>query len=60
MLCAQCNNPIPAARLAAIPEATLCRPCKELEDDAPVPLYRVQEALAEADAAELFHDMLGR
>ena len=62
MLCAQCNNPIPAARLAAMPGATLCRPCRELEDIEPLSPGRselVRSAIAEADGAELMKAMLG-
>lgn len=30
--CEKCGNPIPAARLAAFPSATLCVSCKQLEE----------------------------
>lgn len=31
-ICERCGNPIPAARLAAFPSATLCVSCKQLEE----------------------------
>ncbi|HLU28673.1 MAG TPA: TraR/DksA family transcriptional regulator [Glycomyces sp.] len=31
-ICEKCGNPIPAARLAAFPSATLCVSCKQLEE----------------------------
>ncbi|WP_408611133.1 TraR/DksA family transcriptional regulator [Glycomyces xiaoerkulensis] len=31
-ICERCGKPIPAARLAAFPSATLCVSCKELEE----------------------------
>ncbi|MGH3647384.1 MAG: TraR/DksA family transcriptional regulator [Micromonosporaceae bacterium] len=30
--CEKCGNPIPVERLAAFPSATLCIPCKQLEE----------------------------
>jgi hypothetical protein len=55
MTCDQCDNPIPAARLAAMPRTRLCVACKALHDEEPLgpraPL--VSGALAGIDMDEL-------
>jgi DnaK suppressor protein len=33
--CEECDEEIPAARLQAVPFATLCRTCQELQEEAP-------------------------
>ena len=60
--CEDCDKPIPGARLAAMPTATLCRPCQERKDIEPLSPGRselVRSAIAEADGEELMKAMLG-
>ena len=45
-LCEDCGKPIPQARLAAIPDATLCVRCKALDDERPLRAQDLGETLA--------------
>jgi RNA polymerase-binding transcription factor len=44
-LCEDCDDPIPDARLHALPFATLCRPCQESREAPPETEHRFQPAL---------------
>lgn len=52
MNCARCSNPIPAARLAAVPGTHLCMPCRAESDATPLTAYssRLRGALVEQAA----------
>lgn len=41
--CLRCGRPIPAGRLAAMPEAELCVPCQEEEETRPASRRPVEE-----------------
>ena len=45
--CEECGKPISAARLAAVPTATLCVWCKSKRDERPLRAEDIGDALAE-------------
>ena len=55
MLCDQCRQPIPAARLAAMPRTRLCVGCKAEHDEEPISPMSVaaRGAMAGIDEQEL-------
>lgn len=55
ILCDNCDQPIPAARLAAMPRTRLCTHCKSLHDEEPISptAPAVSHALAGIDMDEL-------
>jgi hypothetical protein len=53
--CQLCGDPIPEARLRAVPYTQLCRPCKEANDEPPISRdsIAVRNALIVQDEEEL-------
>lgn len=45
-LCEDCGKPIPKARLAALPSATLCVKCRAQEDERPLRAWDLGDNLA--------------
>lgn len=53
-LCQECEEPIPTARLKAMPSARLCVPCLEKAGDVPI-IRRYDEAGVDGDTAQTYY-----
>ena len=61
MNCKRCNSKIPAARLAAVPTATRCRPCQERYDLTPAERFgqRLDDVMAIGGERDGDHHKVG-